>query len=242
MESANDHRDDEFTPGSWPFYRPPAIAPLCLCAVAALHLARVICCDQTPWKGGGFGMFSTVDDPSARTVRVYLITDDGEFPVEPPQHLHKRISELQAAPSRPQMEQLAERLAKSSWRHRDRYWQSIAAEVAQDDVAAVGRKSDVAPTVPGGAGAPKSVATDITAASGTAAATRLGEAADAARTRGVKSPIEPAPAGRAANSEVRPRAVRVELWRQHFDGATSRLINRQQWRHTYRRTAAPGSA
>jgi hypothetical protein len=30
--------------------------------VAAEHFALVACCDLHPWLGGGFGMFSTVDE------------------------------------------------------------------------------------------------------------------------------------------------------------------------------------
>ena len=56
-------------PSSRLFWRRVFLAPVCLCAVAALHLYRVSACRQTPWKGGGFGMFSTVDSEDSRFLR-----------------------------------------------------------------------------------------------------------------------------------------------------------------------------
>jgi hypothetical protein len=101
------------------FFRRAAIAPLCLCAVAALQLTRVVWCNQTPWKGGGFGMFSTVDAESARFLRCYLITPEGDLPLPVPEALHKRQAELRAAPTHAAAADLAERLAGQRWRWRD---------------------------------------------------------------------------------------------------------------------------
>jgi len=98
------------------FNRRVALAPLCLCLVAGLHLYRVATADQTPWKGGGFGMFSTVDSESARYLRCYLLGDDGtEFPLAIPNSLSKRAAELRAAPSLDGAKQLALRLARRRW-------------------------------------------------------------------------------------------------------------------------------
>lgn len=50
-----------------------AIVPVALLlgvALAQLTLARTA--DLTPWKGGGFGMFSTTDDAGRRHVRVFV--------------------------------------------------------------------------------------------------------------------------------------------------------------------------
>ena len=51
------------------FWRRVFVAPACLCAVACLHLYRVSACRQTPWKRGGFGMFSTVNSEDSRFLR-----------------------------------------------------------------------------------------------------------------------------------------------------------------------------
>src|SRR5437763_9271930 len=89
------------------FYRRAMLAPLCLCLVAGLHLVRVWTCRQTPWKGGGFGMFSTVDDESARFVRGYLLTDRGDLPLQIPSAADKTIAEIRAAPTQSALVNLA---------------------------------------------------------------------------------------------------------------------------------------
>ncbi|HEX2486506.1 MAG TPA: hypothetical protein VHQ66_14445 [Myxococcota bacterium] len=40
-----------------------------LLAVAASHAALVRCCALSPWLGGGFGMFSTIDAREVRALR-----------------------------------------------------------------------------------------------------------------------------------------------------------------------------
>lgn len=91
------------------------LAPICLCLVACLHLWRVTTVGQTPWKGGGFGMFSTIDVEHARFVRAYLLTVGGERPVMIPQDLEKKVAELRAAPNKQGLEELADRLAQRQW-------------------------------------------------------------------------------------------------------------------------------
>jgi len=118
------------------FFRRAALAPLCLCLVAGLHFVRVWACRQTPWKGGGFGMFSTVDDESARFVRCWLVTDSGEIPLPIPPAADKSLAELRAAPTQARLDDLARRLAQQNWRWRDeRQVHEIAAVRQQDGVA-----------------------------------------------------------------------------------------------------------
>lgn len=99
--------------------RRAAIAPLCLCLVAGLHAVRVVAYGQTQWKGGGFGMFSTVDSEAARFVRAFAITDEGELPLAIPAHLDKSIAELRAAPTAAKAEAVARRLASIRWQRPD---------------------------------------------------------------------------------------------------------------------------
>ncbi len=99
--------------------RRAAIAPLCLCLVAGLHAVRVVAYGQTQWKGGGFGMFSTVDSEAARFVRAFAITDEGELPLAIPAHLDKTIAELRAAPTAAKAEAVARRLASIRWQRPD---------------------------------------------------------------------------------------------------------------------------
>jgi hypothetical protein len=98
------------------FLRRAALAPLCLCLVAGLHVVRVWAARQTPWKGGGFGMFSTVDSEANRFLRTYLITDSGELPLSLPPALDKRAAEQRAAPSKAGLREIASRVAAQNWR------------------------------------------------------------------------------------------------------------------------------
>jgi hypothetical protein len=91
------------------------LAPICLCLVAALHWYRVTTAGQTPWKGGGFGMFSTFDAENARFVRAWLITSQGPRPIEIPSEFDKRIAELRAAPNQQGLDDLVKRLTARMW-------------------------------------------------------------------------------------------------------------------------------
>jgi hypothetical protein len=97
------------------YWRRVALAPLCLLLVAGLHAYRVTAANQSPWKGGGFGMFSTVDAPNARFVRAYLITAEGRVPVEVPVRLARHASQVLTAPSQAQLDELAAKFAEQTW-------------------------------------------------------------------------------------------------------------------------------
>lgn len=65
----------------------PLVPALLLVAIAANQVRLALCCDLDPWKGGGFGMFSTLDHASARRVRVSALWPEREEPVEIPDEL-----------------------------------------------------------------------------------------------------------------------------------------------------------
>ena len=67
------------------------------------------------WKGGGFGMFSTVDSPEARFFRIYLMVDGIEAPVKMPNHLSQLAYKVRTIPTISNLELLAQRLVKSTW-------------------------------------------------------------------------------------------------------------------------------
>jgi hypothetical protein len=56
-------------------------APLLLVAVAVGQMVVVARTPLSPWKLGGFGMYSGVDSVRARWIRLTLYTDEGELPV-----------------------------------------------------------------------------------------------------------------------------------------------------------------
>ncbi|MEX2548802.1 MAG: hypothetical protein WD638_01140 [Nitriliruptoraceae bacterium] len=60
------------------------IAPLLLIVVASTQVVVASTSDLTPWRGGGFGMFSTLDTHDQRILRVTITAADAEgVPVDP---------------------------------------------------------------------------------------------------------------------------------------------------------------
>jgi hypothetical protein len=92
-----------------------AAAPLVLGLVLATHVAARRSSDLTPWKGGGFGMFSTVDSPAGRVVRVELDTDVGPLAVAVPAALRDQAGVARAAPSTDRLIGLAREVAEQWW-------------------------------------------------------------------------------------------------------------------------------
>lgn len=105
------------------------LAPICLCLVAGLHCLRVISAGQTPWKGGGFGMFSTIDSEHSRFVHAYLLTTDGQLPLQIPSELDKKVAELRAAPNQDLAQQLAVKLAERNWIDPQSLQQTVAEQL-----------------------------------------------------------------------------------------------------------------
>ena len=59
------------------------VAPLILTMVAVTQVLVATISDLTPWRGGGFGMFSTLDSPNQRFLRVAATTStEGEVLVD----------------------------------------------------------------------------------------------------------------------------------------------------------------
>ena len=179
------------------FYRRAGLAPVCLLLVAGLHFIRVWTAHQTPWKGGGFGMFSTVDAETARFLRCYLVTDTGRVPLPVPPPLEKQIAELKAAPSAPGLMQLAQRLAKHEWRWRDERQLREAAEVARTGEFA------------------------ITAALLRSSVSSLPTIAD--HLPGSHHVLEPIGLDQYDPAAVQYTAVEVQCWRYRFDRAAGIL-------------------
>jgi hypothetical protein len=115
MSSTAHEPTDEMPTSSSLQIRRVLLAPICLCLVAALHIWRVNTAGQTPWKGGSFGMFSTIDSEHSRFVHAYVLTSDGPLPIQIPSELEKKVAELRAAPNKEQLQKLAEKLAQRNW-------------------------------------------------------------------------------------------------------------------------------
>lgn len=86
--------------------------PLALAVVAGAQFVLAHATPLSPWKGGGFGMFASQDQPRARTLRVHLLTEAGAFVV-----LDDRGAEsLLAWPRRAALREVARRAACARWR------------------------------------------------------------------------------------------------------------------------------
>jgi hypothetical protein len=60
-------------------------------------------------------MFTTVDSPSARFLRVYLVTETGEVPVLMPRELNKLSHQVRVMPRVKRLAELTDRLRKGTW-------------------------------------------------------------------------------------------------------------------------------
>src|SRR5918993_690761 len=59
----------------------PYVAPVLLVAVAVQQIILSSAFHLSPWTGGGFGMFSSVDTFATRVLRGVLIVDGREIPI-----------------------------------------------------------------------------------------------------------------------------------------------------------------
>lgn len=93
-----------------------------LLTVAGIHAYLVVTEDLTQWKGGGFGMFSTVDAGGARIFRIDLESDGVRYSAALPDR--KDVRDLmrlaRRLPSDRHVNALVEFLADSVWVARDR--------------------------------------------------------------------------------------------------------------------------
>jgi len=91
------------------------LAPALLVGVAGAHAYFATAMNQTPWEGGGFGMFSTVDKRQARFVRCSLILPGDTARIQLPDHLNTYVQRLRARPTSHRVESLAQYLADATW-------------------------------------------------------------------------------------------------------------------------------
>ena len=88
--------------------------PIALLVAVALHqLGATIYGDLTPWLGGGFGMFATLDTPGNRVLSVHLLEPDFRREILIPESLSDAAERACAFPTRRRLADLAVRLAES---------------------------------------------------------------------------------------------------------------------------------
>ena len=86
-----------------------------LVLIAGLQFVLATRYGLSAWKGGGFGMFSTIDSPDARFLRIYLVTPQGRLPAVPPAFLPKQSLRLQTLPGSVAAQDYAAALAQFHW-------------------------------------------------------------------------------------------------------------------------------
>jgi hypothetical protein len=95
--------------------RTPALVVLtALVAMLGVHLVLRTNDDLSPWKGGGFAMFSTVDSPGMRTVTVWADVAGVEEPVGLVGSWDDASRELRALPTAARTMALARGVASST--------------------------------------------------------------------------------------------------------------------------------
>jgi hypothetical protein len=99
-----------------PRQRLAALLPAVLLLATAANQVRLVHQQNlTPWKGGGFGMYSTIDSGAARTVDIVLRTQRGDVRITSDQLARdwrlRRLAELvRYAPTEQRLDDLADRL------------------------------------------------------------------------------------------------------------------------------------
>ena len=90
-----------------------------LVGMASAQLVLVRTAGLSPWKGGGFGMFSTTDDAGSRYVRVFATAPDRSEEIAIAPSLEDAATRAAVLPSDTQLGRLARRVvAREQRNHR----------------------------------------------------------------------------------------------------------------------------
>jgi len=93
--------------------------PLILCIIAFTQILSVNKSELTPWKGGGFGMFSSIDSARTRYLKLYLETEDKLIPIEPPSSLNQLVIKTRSLPTLNNLNYLVYSLLDIKWVYDD---------------------------------------------------------------------------------------------------------------------------
>lgn len=89
--------------------------PVLMLVVIGVQVYRAQTMNQTPWKGGGFGMFSTNDHRSTRLAAIRVVVDGRELPVSLSENRKYLKEKFLGAPNEASMERLFGRLTQLEW-------------------------------------------------------------------------------------------------------------------------------
>ena len=88
---------------------------LVLAGIASVQMHSVATANLSRWKGSGFGMFSTVDSPATRVLRLRLLAGGQEIPVLPPSDLKELAIEARVLPTEEHLRRLGDALVRRVW-------------------------------------------------------------------------------------------------------------------------------
>jgi hypothetical protein len=91
------------------------LSPFLLLTIASIQFYFAHAYELTPWKGGGFGMFSTVDALDTRFLKIFLITPNGAIPADVPANLEQDKTRIRSLPTPSRIAALAEAMARGTW-------------------------------------------------------------------------------------------------------------------------------
>ena len=90
------------------------VLPLIVLALVALNQVRLAkTTDLSAWKGGGFGMFSTLDRPRARQVRCNLVGRGNDVPLAIPAELRDLEESVKNNPTQKKLIRLGRKIAET---------------------------------------------------------------------------------------------------------------------------------
>jgi hypothetical protein len=89
-----------------------------LVVVGCVQVTLAMTADLTPWKGGGFGMFSTTDDGGRRYVRVFVIGVERSEEITISPSLQDAARRAALLPRDAELSRLARRVVERERRHR----------------------------------------------------------------------------------------------------------------------------
>jgi hypothetical protein len=108
---------------NWPAFVPVAL----LLAVASAQITLARTANLSPWKGGGFGMFSTTDDAGRRWVRVYVAAAERSEEIDIAPSLEDAARRAAVLPTEARLTTLARRVVDRERRYQ-RAIQSVRIE------------------------------------------------------------------------------------------------------------------
>lgn len=93
--------------------KPHLIAPALLALTALVQIGLALAGPLTPWKGGGFGLFSSVDRLENRILLAWEVTATGERPLDPrPGGLEREMAAALSLPTASRLQRLGRLLAE----------------------------------------------------------------------------------------------------------------------------------